>query len=153
MSQVLVDMEYQLVLFGRHLAAVSGRQTRRRSGLLDQSGYVLLSFLKSSGPLSISELRDVLGLDVSTLNRQLAALRKAGHVERAPDPAGGIALKFHLTAGGEAALAEEQRVAYEKLELMISDWPERKRRVFARLLSEFNRSIETMIASHQGKDR
>ena len=55
---------------------------------LERSAYTLLSRIDAQGPMSLGELSDALGLDVSTLNRQTAAMTKSGYVERVAGPRG-----------------------------------------------------------------
>lgn len=134
-------IEYEAMLFERHLSALPGR-TRRSRGVLDQSAYTLLSLLRVGGPQSIGEMSAVTGLDASTLNRQTAALVRDGFAERIPDPAGGLARKFRATAEGDRRLDEERQASRAALETMIGDWPIADRTAFADLLGRFNRTIE-----------
>lgn len=80
----LDQIEFETMLLGRYMHLL----TYRGSGRLDRSAYILLSRIQAEGPLSISQLSDAFGLDTSTLNRQTAAMLRAGVVERIPDPEG-----------------------------------------------------------------
>ncbi|WP_460776206.1 MarR family winged helix-turn-helix transcriptional regulator [Microbacterium sp. GXF7504] len=135
-------VEYEAMIFGRHLAGFPGR-SRRRHGVLDQSAYVLLSLLRVAGPMSIRELSDTTGLDASTLNRQTAALVRSGHAERIPDPDGGVARKFTATAAGTAALLEEREASRAALASLTADWAPSDREALGELLGRLNRAIES----------
>lgn len=134
-------IEYEAMLFERHLSSMPGR-TRRSGGVLDQSAYTLLNLLRSGGPQSIGELSAVTGLDASTLNRQTAALVRDGLAERISDPDGGMARKFRGTADGDRVLSEERAASREVLRGLLADWPDGDREAFADLLTRFNRSVE-----------
>ena len=101
------DLELETMLLGRHLAPL--RRPRSEDRRLERSGYTLLSRLRVQEPMSIGELSDALGLDVSTLNRQTAALTRSGYLERVPDPDGGMARKFRVTQAGVEQLESDRR--------------------------------------------
>ncbi|GAB3476106.1 MarR family winged helix-turn-helix transcriptional regulator [Nocardiopsis coralliicola] len=134
-------IEYEAMVFGRHLASLPAG-TRRRGGVLDQSAYTLLSLLQASGPASIGDLGAVTGLDASTLHRQTTGLVRSGYAERIADPEGGRARKFRLSSEGERVLTEERRASRAALTQVTSDWTDEDRSALADLLSKFNRSIE-----------
>src|SRR4051794_2162927 len=134
-------IEYESMLFERHLSSIPGR-TRRRRGVLDQSAYTLLNLLQIGGAQSIGELSVITGLDASTLNRQTAALLRDKLAERIADPQGGIARKFRSTAEGERAVHEEREASRRALSDLIADWEAADREEFADLLQRFNRTIE-----------
>ncbi|MEW2346932.1 MULTISPECIES: MarR family winged helix-turn-helix transcriptional regulator [unclassified Streptomyces] len=138
------EVEYEQLLLSRHgyLGRGGGR---RQDGLMDRSAYVLLSRIHIQGaPMSIGELSEAFGLDASTLNRQTAAATRAGLIERIPDPAGGMARKFRLTAEGERQLAEEREGLITSLDRIMRDWPEEDVAAFASYLRRFNTDIERL---------
>ncbi|NUP02777.1 MAG: MarR family transcriptional regulator [Nonomuraea sp.] len=124
-------IEFETMLLGRHRH-------------LDRSAYLLLSRLRSSGPMSIGQLSDAFGLDASTLNRHTSALLRGGLVERIPDPEGGIARKFRLTAEGERSLEEEREKNVRGLEKVLADWTPEDVAAFAGYLRRFNTDIERL---------
>ncbi|MEU1994066.1 MarR family transcriptional regulator [Nocardia gamkensis] len=138
MSDPVELIELETMIFGRYSTA-----TRRRGEpVLDRSAYTLLSRIAAEAPMSITQLRVALGLDVSTLNRQTSAAMRAGHLRRIPDPDGGVARKFELTAEGRDRL-EEQRRAYRRfLADILHDWDRSDLAVFAAYLRRFNSALE-----------
>src|SRR5262245_32029736 len=58
---------------------------------LPQSGYPVLGFLDARGPMRIQDLADGLGLDGSTISRQIVPLEKSGLLERKRDRSDGRA--------------------------------------------------------------
>src|SRR6476469_10009432 len=97
-------LEFETMLLGRHMHMINPRGRGMSEERLDRSAYVLLSRIQAQGPMSIGEFSEAFGLDASTLNRQTAAMVRAGVVERMPDPEGGMARKFSITAEGERRL-------------------------------------------------
>ncbi len=122
-------IEFETMLLGRHRH-------------LDRSAYLLLNRIHVTGPMSIGQLSDAFGLDVSTLNRHTSALLRAGLVERIPDPDGGIARKFRLTEEGERWLGEEREKNILGLEKVLAAWTAEDVTAFAGYLRRFNTDIE-----------
>ncbi|XVQ89593.1 MarR family winged helix-turn-helix transcriptional regulator [Microbispora siamensis] len=122
-------IEFETMLLGRHRH-------------LDRSAYLLLNRIHITGPMSIGQLSDAFGLDVSTLNRHTSALLRAGLAERIPDPDGGIARKFRLTEEGERWLGEEREKNILGLEKVLADWTAEDVAAFAAYLRRFNTDIE-----------
>lgn len=145
MGKATHEVEYEQMLLSRH-SFLHQRGGRRRDGALERSAYVLLSRLEVQGPMSIGELSEAFGLDASTVNRQTAAVLRAGHVERIPDPAGGMARKFRLTEAGARALREEREGIVSSLERVMGDWAEEDIAAFAAYLRRFNTGIERLGA-------
>lgn len=112
---------------------------------LDRSAYLLLSRIEAEGPLSIGQLVDALGLETSTLNRQTAAMTRAGLVERIPDPEGGIARKFRITDEGLGKLHADREDGVRGLETVLAEWKPEEAAAFATALERFNSSIENLI--------
>lgn len=141
-------IEYESMLFGRYLAMLPAGRSRRRGGCLDLSAYTLLSLLDSGGPASLAELAAVTGLDASTLNRQTAALRRAGLAERFEDPDGGQARKLWLSDEGRRLLTEEREASQAVLADLLADWREQDRVQLGELLARYNRMIEERYGRH-----
>jgi DNA-binding MarR family transcriptional regulator len=136
-------VEYENMLLGRyqHLSQSKGR---RKDSTLERSAYILLSRIRVEGPMSISELSDAFGLDASTLRRQTAAALRAGLVEYALDPEGGVARKFRITEEGGRRLDEEREGNVRSLALVLEGWSEEDIAGFADYLQRFNTSIERL---------
>ncbi|MGW1882550.1 MarR family winged helix-turn-helix transcriptional regulator [Streptomyces sp. NPDC001970] len=136
-------IEFETMLLGRH-AFLFNPRTRKAGGRLDRSAYVLLTRIQMDGPMSIGQLSDAFGLDTSTLNRQTAAMLRAGVVERIPDPDGGIARKFRITAEGESRLDADRAEHIDGIATVLADWNPEDVADFAAYLERFNRDIERL---------
>lgn len=135
-------IEYETMLLGRHVH-MNARATRT-VGNLERSAYILLSRLGVQGAMSLGELSDAFDLDVSTLNRQTAALLREGLVERIPDPAGGMARKFLITEEGERRLGLARAELIEGLDRVLADWSAQDMTEFVSFLKRFNSDIERL---------
>ncbi|MFI8369882.1 MarR family winged helix-turn-helix transcriptional regulator [Streptomyces sp. NPDC085466] len=132
------------MLLSRHSHLHTPRTRAGGAGGLDRSAYVLLTRIRMHGPMSIGQLTDAFGLDTSTLNRQTAAMLRAGVVERIPDPDGGIARKFRITEEGERRLEADRSFNIRGLRRIMEHWSPEDATAFADLLERFNRDIERL---------
>jgi len=137
----LVEFESMLVV--RH-GSLQSAKAAARNQLLDRSAYVLLSLIQLEGPMSISQLSNALTLDVSTLNRQTAAMLRAGLVDRIPDPDGGIARKFHISDLGTERINAHRAENARGLEMVLEHWSPEDVATLGLALRRFNRDIERL---------
>lgn len=143
MDKPVDQVEFELMLLGRYMHLLTPK-ARGAVGRLDRSAYLLLSRIQAQGPMSIGELSAAFGLDASTLNRQTAAMLRAGIVERIPDPAGGIARKFAMTKEGEQRLAADRAEKRDGLATIMDDWTEAQVADFAAHLARLNGGVEKL---------
>ncbi|WP_418276098.1 MarR family winged helix-turn-helix transcriptional regulator [Isoptericola jiangsuensis] len=148
-DDVLARLELELAQLLRR-AERSGAAARRRSGLhdLDRSGYLLLHTLHDDGPQHVRTLADRLGLDGSTVTRQVAALERAGHVERARDPHDGRAVVVTPTPDGRRALAARRADRRELYARVLDGWSDRDRERLATLLARLNDDLDADKRAH-----
>lgn len=133
-------LEQELTLLARHQLS-SAQHTPDLS--LDRSGYQLLSRLEL-GALTLKQLAEAFRLDISTVNRQIAALRKKGLVERLPDPEGGIARLLRPTARGLDLLRQDRAMRHTQVSRVLDSWSPADVERFHELLAQFNTSIEAL---------
>ncbi|MEV0643877.1 MarR family transcriptional regulator [Phytomonospora sp. NPDC050363] len=139
-------IEFETMLLGRHIHLRA--PSRTGEGRLERSAYLLLTRIRLDGAMSIGQLSDAFGLDASTLNRQTSAMLRDGLVERIPDPDGGIARKFRITAEGERRLDADRTRNTQGLEKVLADWTTEEVMEFATILKRFNTSIEQLDGRH-----
>ena len=139
MGDGFAEIEFETLVLGRHLSP-----PRRADGTtyLERSAYTLLNRLLDEGPMSIRQLSDAFGLDASTLNRQTAAMMRAGLVERISDPDGGLARKFLVTDAGRERVSAERASNVAGIERVMQDWSSEDVRTLATLIRRFNIDIE-----------
>lgn len=143
MTDTLAQVERGLLQLGRHFAALTGR-SRRKAGVLDQSAYTILSCLSLRPQMTYGDLHRALGLDLSTLNRQVNALIRAGYVSKVKSEAGQSgAVGFQMTETGAELWHDEHRMTLQALEVLLADWSPEDREGFAGLLRRFNGAVES----------
>jgi DNA-binding MarR family transcriptional regulator len=150
-AAVLSRIEYQVAqLMRRADRSVSRGSKRPGTGVMDRAAYLLLHHLVSEGAENVNVLADRLGLDASTVTRQVAALEKAGHVRRTRDPHDGRAVLVEPTDEGVDALAEnraERRALYQDV---LGSLSRLDRALLADLLGRLNSSLTEY--RHRGDD-
>lgn len=144
------DLEREIVLLARHTALVNKARTSDQE--LDRSAYLLLSRLEISDPMTLKELADSFGLDISTVNRQTAALVRAGFAEKIADPEGGAARRLRATAAGLTALRRDRTRNISGINALVDDWDGADRRTLVALLRRLNEEIERRQGLHWPRD-
>lgn len=110
---------------------------------VDTAGSVIMSRLTPRPETRLRDLADSLGLDPSTVSRQLPPLETAGLVERHPDPDDGRAALLRLTSAG---LEASERIAShreERLRTLLADWTGNDLEELARLLERLAATMDT----------
>jgi DNA-binding MarR family transcriptional regulator len=111
---------------------------RTRAGInLDRATYGVLARLGELAPARLSDLAQELGVDMSTVSRQVQSLEQKGLVDRRPDPVDGRAVRLELTRKGRAVLAKLKAAWQETVADVLRDWQPVDIRRFAELLERF----------------
>ena len=133
-----VCLEREIGLLLRRSRAISARLAGQLHADLDGAAYGLLALLQDAGPLRASDLVARLGLDKSTVSRQVATLVDLGLVDRAADPADGRAQVLTASPEGAARLARIREVRRARWEADLADWPASDVATLAGLLARLN---------------
>ncbi|MGY1782030.1 MarR family winged helix-turn-helix transcriptional regulator [Geodermatophilus sp. SYSU D01036] len=141
-----VRLEREIGLLLRRSRAISARLARELHPDLDGAAYGLLALLADAGPLRASDLVARLGLDKSTVSRQVASLVALGMVDREPDPADGRAQVLTPSPEGAVRLARIRDARRERWEADLSGWPAEDVAQLGELLARFNRLGEAREA-------
>jgi DNA-binding MarR family transcriptional regulator len=121
---------------------------------LDRSSYWLASWLADAESLRLSELAEVLHVDLSTVSRQVQAAQRAGLVERRPDSSDGRASRVSLTAAGRHALERLRAVQRAEILAAIEDWAPEEQQTFAELMDRFaRRFVAWAVDDSSGRGR
>jgi DNA-binding MarR family transcriptional regulator len=108
----------------------------RSNEKLDRSAMNILGTLKLQGPKRTSDLADILGLDRSTVSRQVAAAIDLGLVVRDEDEHDARAAMISLSDQGRA---KQQKIAHAWQGIamdLVSDWDYAEQQEIARLLAK-----------------
>jgi DNA-binding MarR family transcriptional regulator len=113
---------------------------RRRGHPMERAHYLLLTQLED-GEKSTGEIADRLGLDHSTVVRQVAAVEERGFAVRIPNPKDRRSVLVRMTQRGAACVIDMRQQRHARLDEMLADWSEEERAQFAALLARFNAAI------------
>jgi DNA-binding MarR family transcriptional regulator len=145
--EAYVRLEREVALLLRRSRAISGRLAGELHRDLDGAAYGLLVLLDDAGPLRASDVVLRLGLDKSTVSRQVAALVELGLIDRAADPADGRAQVLSTSVEGHRRLSELRDARRVRWEADLADWDTSDVATLARLLGRLNRLGEARDAA------
>ena len=131
-------IEHQLVMLARWLEAAQ----RKQSYPMDRASYLLLLRLERDGPQRVAGLASSLGLDGSTVTRQLAALDTRGWVQRSTDPLDARATVVGATSAGLAAVADLRRLRQGRIDELFGDWSAAEQAELGRVLVHLKEVLE-----------
>jgi DNA-binding MarR family transcriptional regulator len=144
--EAFVRLEREIGLLLRRARAISARLAGELHPDLEGAAYGLLALLEDTGPLRASDLVARLGLDKSTVSRQVAHLVDLGLVDRAADPVDGRAQVLTPSAEGSARLERIRESRRERWEADLGDWRAEDVATLAGLLARLNRLGEAREA-------
>ncbi len=115
---------------------------RERAGIhLDRASYLALTTVGRIGPVRLSDLALELGVDVSTVSRQVAALETKGLFVRDPDPDDRRAVRLSLSPAG-IELTERLRLAWRaSVADALGTWTADEIDRFAPLIERFGTAL------------
>jgi DNA-binding MarR family transcriptional regulator len=135
-TSAVAAMEVEVASLVRTLEALRRRTDAYKE--LEPSGYLVLRALEQSGPTSTAELADRLGLDSSTLSRQLSAISELGYVRRQPDT---IDRRVTVVSATDSGIRAMERVRQHRVGLLadlLHDWDLQEISDLAGLLAKLN---------------
>jgi len=111
---------------------------------LDLTALAILSFVIEHPGSRISEVADVLRLDLSNASRQSALLERVGLIERRPDPHDRRSALLEPTERGEDVLRTASSDSRAFMEKVFADWSPEERATLARLLTRVVASVDAL---------
>ncbi|WP_197358271.1 MarR family winged helix-turn-helix transcriptional regulator, partial [Streptomyces clavuligerus] len=115
---------------------------------MDRAAYLLLNRLDREGPMGVKALAAGMGIDSSTVTRQVAPLVDTGLVKRTSHPEDGRAVVLQLSPRGQARL-EEVRTSRRALMAQVTDgWSDEEKESFCSLLTRFNTALSARQNGH-----
>lgn len=127
-----------------HLSTASGEVN------LERSAYGIMCKLADEGPQRLGALANAFGLDPSTITRQVQALEEVGLAVRRTDPTDRRASILDLSETGRSVLDQTRSHRRARMQRALSDWSEEDRKDFARLLQQFNGSLDALLEHSAG---
>jgi len=132
-------VETEMALLQRALERLARRSDIHRD--LDRASYLLARTLQAAGPISLNDLAGRLGLDATTVTRQVATMEAQGLVRRRAEPADGRVSLVALAPKGDKKMGAEQRARRGRVQELLETWPTRDRVELGRLLGRLNDAI------------
>lgn len=148
--EAYVHLEREIGLLLRRSRAISARLAGALHPDLDGAAYGLLALLNDAGPQRASDLVARLGVDKSTVSRQVASLVELGLVDRQTDPEDGRAQLLTPSTEGAARLTRIREARRARWEADLGDWPVEDVARLAELLGRFNQVGEAQEARQEG---
>ncbi|GAA1584067.1 MarR family winged helix-turn-helix transcriptional regulator [Actinoplanes couchii] len=105
-----------------HDAIKAVRVLKQRHPVQAPLGVLLAIRRRESAGCHMKELASEHALDPSTISRSVAALTRAGLVERTADPLDGRASTLHVTESGHALLDQTQTFYEARISAALHDW-------------------------------
>ena len=132
-------VETEMALLQRALERLARRSDIHRD--LDRASYLLARTLEAGGPIRLNDLAVRLGLDATTLTRQVATMQAQGLVDRRAEPTDGRVSLIALAPVGEEKMLAEQRARRGRVRQLLEGWPKRDQAELGRLLGMLNDAI------------
>jgi DNA-binding MarR family transcriptional regulator len=110
---------------------------------IDKAGYWLLVRVSENGPVRLSDLADEVGLDLSTVSRQMGALVNGGLITKEPDPHDGRASFLSLSPRGAVVLESVSEARREALADALTEWSDDERATLASGLFRLASGLQT----------
>jgi DNA-binding MarR family transcriptional regulator len=112
---------------------------------LDRADYgVLVRIDEAAAPVRMTDLAESLGIDISTVSRNVRGLERAGLVQRTGDPADQRASRLSLSDEGQDVLCRVRRTRQEAMRNLLADWSETDRALLARLVSRLSDDMDAL---------
>ncbi len=119
------------------LVMQAGRRLRTRhpEDQVDPSTFPLAKQLMCTDAMRVSDLAAHIGLDASTVSRQIKQLEDKGIVERTDDPADGRASLVRLSSQGRAVMQAAFQRRFKRIQAVLEPWSAADRAQLQRLLT------------------
>lgn len=142
-------LQHQVALFARRAEQTRLGGVGQVRNSMDRAAYLLLNRLDREGPMGVKALAAGMGIDSSTVTRQVAPLVDTGLVKRTSHPEDGRAVVLQLSPRGLARLDEVRSSRRELMAQVTDGWSEDDRESFTALLTRFNSSLSARAAAQQ----
>jgi DNA-binding MarR family transcriptional regulator len=120
------------------MAVVSSIHRASQKG--DAAALGILGALAARPRVRPSDIALHLGVNQSSVTRQMQKLERQGLVKLTADPSDGRSCHIALTPAGRAEMRRLTRIGLDRFALFVKDWEARDVRTLARLLANFERS-------------
>ncbi|MBB4782937.1 DNA-binding MarR family transcriptional regulator [Streptomyces rapamycinicus] len=144
---VLDALQHQVAVFARRAEQTRLGGVGQARNSMDRAAYLLLNRLDQEGPMGVKALAGSMGIDSSTVTRQVAPLVDSGMVKRTSHPEDGRAVVLQLSPRGKARLEEVRSSRRDLMSRVTGDWTAEERDLFCDLLTRFNAALSAAHAT------
>ncbi|MER6846384.1 MarR family transcriptional regulator [Streptomyces flaveolus] len=143
---LLETLQHEVALFARRAEQTRLGGVGQVRNSMDRAAYLLLNRLDKEGPMGVKALAASMGIDSSTVTRQVAPLVDTGLVKRTSHPEDGRAVVLQLSPRGVSRLGEVRSSRRQLMAELTHDWAPEEREAFCTLLSRFNSALSARTA-------
>ncbi|MEU6989675.1 MarR family transcriptional regulator [Streptomyces sp. NPDC046465] len=144
---LLDSLQHQVAVFARRAEQTRLGGVGQVRNSMDRAAYLLLNRLDKEGPMGVKALAASMGIDSSTVTRQVAPLVDTGLVKRTSHPEDGRAVVLQLSPRGQARLDEVRSSRRELMAELTQEWAPEERESFCALLTRFNSALSARQTS------
>ena len=109
---------------------------------LDKALFKLLVAIERLGPVGVVELAERMGLDHSTVSRQVSKLESLGLITRQPSVTDGRVREAVLTKTGRTMTAKIDEARQRMLSEILETWEDKDVADLVRLMSRFTKAFQ-----------
>lgn len=143
---LLETLQHEVAVFARRAEQTRLGGVGQVRNSMDRAAYLLLNRLDKEGPMGVKALAASMGIDSSTVTRQVAPLVDTGLVKRTSHPEDGRAVVLQLSPRGLARLDEVRTSRQSLMAELTQEWTPQEREQFCALLTRFNAALSARQA-------
>ncbi|MGI5437453.1 MarR family winged helix-turn-helix transcriptional regulator [Streptomyces shenzhenensis] len=144
---LLDTLQHQVAVFARRAEQTRLGGIGQVRNSMDRAAYLLLNRLDQEGPMGVKALAASMGIDSSTVTRQVAPLVDSGLVKRTSHPEDGRAVVLQLSPRGVSRLEEVRSSRRQLMAELTQDWAPEERETFCALLTRFNGALSARMTT------
>ncbi|MGC5563024.1 MarR family winged helix-turn-helix transcriptional regulator [Streptomyces sp. FR-108] len=144
---LLETLQHEVAVFARRAEQTRLGGVGQVRNSMDRAAYLLLNRLDKEGPMGVKALAASMGIDSSTVTRQVAPLVDTGLVKRTSHPEDGRAVVLQLSPRGLSRLDEVRSSRRQLMAELTQEWSPEERDAFCTLLTRFNVALSTRMAA------
>ncbi|WP_437184209.1 MarR family winged helix-turn-helix transcriptional regulator [Streptomyces griseoviridis] len=147
---LLDTLQHEVAVFARRAEQTRLGGVGQVRNSMDRAAYLLLNRLDKEGPMGVKALAASMGIDSSTVTRQVAPLVDTGLVKRTSHPEDGRAVVLQLSPRGLARLDEVRSSRRQLMAELTQGWTPEERETFCALLTRFNTGLSARMSTQGG---
>ncbi|MET7602384.1 MarR family transcriptional regulator [Streptomyces avermitilis] len=144
---LLDTLQHEVAVFARRAEQTRLGGVGQVRNSMDRAAYLLLNRLDKEGPMGVKALAASMGIDSSTVTRQVAPLVDTGLVKRTSHPEDGRAVVLQLSPRGMSRLEEVRSSRRQLMAELTHDWAPQEREAFTALLTRFNTALSDRMST------